>query len=110
MAYPIRLLMSGFVTHDTRRFVLERPEGLEFEPGQGVELTIERNPWRGQGHPFTPTCLPQDRVLELTIKRYPESDDFDRFFYVCGPPAFVEDVNQELATLGARPDRLVYER
>lgn len=221
MAYPTRLLMSGFVTHDTRRFVLERPEGLDFEPGQGVELTIERDPWRGEGHPFTPTCLPQDQVLELTIKRYPESDgftvalhdlepgapltvsdafgtityqgpgvfigagagitpflailrrlahdgaldghdllfsnkseadlicgaelrhylgeravftftrenqpghtgrridaeflrehidDFDRFFYVCGPPAFVEDVKRELVTLGADPDRLVYER
>lgn len=220
MTYPTSLLMSGFVTHDTRRFVLERPEGFSFEPGQGVELTIERDQWRGQGHPFTPTCLVGDRVLEFTIKRYPEREgfttalhgletgapmtvsdafgtityqgpgvfiaagagvtpflailrrlagdgaleghgllftnktqhdlicgqelrhylgdravftftrepgtphedqridagflrghieDFDQYFYVCGPDAFVQSVNEELLTLGAHPDRLVYE-
>jgi cytochrome-b5 reductase len=68
--------MSGFITHDTRRLVLERPPGLNFEPGQGVELSIQQEPWQDQGHPFTPTCLPQDRVLELTVKRYPQSDGF----------------------------------
>ncbi len=76
MPYSATLLMSGFVTHDTRRFVVSRPEGLSFEPGQGVELAIDREPWKGQGHPFTPTCLPGDQVLEFTIKRYPESDGF----------------------------------
>lgn len=216
MAQSTRLLMSGFVTHDTRRFVIERPSGFRFEPGQGVELTIERDPWHGKGHPFTPTCLPGDEVLELTIKRYPEREGFtaalhdlepgapltvseafgtityqgpglfiaagagvtpflailrrlaaeraleghgllfsnktehdlicgdelrhylggravftftrgggrridtgflsehagalDRHFYVCGPPGFVESVNQALIGLGVHPDRLVYER
>lgn len=221
MAYATRLLMSGFVTHDTRRLVLERPKGFRFAPGQGVELTIERDPWKGKGHPFTPTCLAEDQVLELTIKRYPERegftaalhglepgaplavsdpfgtitykgpglfvaagagitpflailrrlaadreldghellfsnkteddlicgselrhylgrhavftftrrdeggkegrhidsgflqghiDHFDRFFYVCGPPAFVESVNSNLLSLGAQPEQLVYER
>jgi len=76
MTYPTSLLMSGFVTHDTRRFVLARPQGFDFEPGQGVELSIEQDPWKGQGHPFTPTSLTSDRVLEFTIKRYPESDGF----------------------------------
>jgi len=46
MAHATSPLMSGFVTHDTRRFVIERPRGLELEPGQGVELTIDRDPWR----------------------------------------------------------------
>lgn len=76
MAYPTTLLMSGFVTHDTRRFVLERPRDFSFEPGQGIELTIDRGRWRGHAHPFTPTCLVDDRVLELTIKRYPGEDSF----------------------------------
>jgi cytochrome-b5 reductase len=68
--------MSGFVTHDTRRFVLERPQGFDFEPGQGVELSIEQGPWKGQGHPFTPTSLVTDQVLEFTIKRYSDSGGF----------------------------------
>lgn len=87
MAYNTRLLMSGFVTHDTRRFVIERPDGFAFEPGQGVELSIEREPWQGSGHPFTPTCLPQDRVVELTIKRYPESDGFTMALHDLEPGA-----------------------
>jgi cytochrome-b5 reductase len=62
--------MSGFVTHDMRRFVISRPEGFEFEPGQGAELTPDRPEWKDKGGPFTPTCLPGDRVLEFTIKRY----------------------------------------
>ena len=50
MAYPTTLLMSGFVTHDTRRFVLERPRDFSFQPGQGIELTIDRGRWRGHAH------------------------------------------------------------
>jgi ferredoxin-NADP reductase len=73
---PTSLLMSGFVTHDTRRLVLARPEGFTFEPGQGVELGIDCDPWRGEGRPFTPTCRLEDQVLEFTIKRYPERDGF----------------------------------
>jgi len=221
MTSPTTLLMSGFVTHDTRRLVLERPNGFSFEPGQGVELTIERDPWRDEGRPFTPTSLAQDRVLEFVIKRYPERDGvtpalhdlepgaplsisdafgtiayrgpgvfiaagagvtpflailrklaaedaldghrllfsnktegdlicgqelrhylgedavltytrqgarpdgvrhinsgflkahietLDQYFYVCGPQGFVDSVNRDLVSLGAHPERLVYER
>jgi len=221
MASASNLLMSGFITHDTRRIVLKRPDGFVFAPGQGVELMIEQDPWRGRGHPFTPTCAPSDCVLEFTVKRYPDGggftsalhnlepgapltiseafgtityrgpgvfiaagagitpflailrhlaaigsleghdllfsnktevdlicgqelrhylgkravftftrqhelshegkridsgflwghiDNFDRYFYVCGPKAFVESVNNDLLTLGVHPDRLVYER
>ncbi|MEJ2327780.1 MAG: hypothetical protein P8Y25_13625 [Chromatiaceae bacterium] len=68
--------MSGFVTYDTKRFVLTKPEGFTFEPGQGVELTIDRPAWHGKGHPFTPTSRQEDQVLELIIKRYPERHGF----------------------------------
>jgi len=37
-------------------------------------------------------------------------DNWDRRFYVCGPPAFVEEVNAALTELGASSDSLVYER
>jgi ferredoxin-NADP reductase len=76
MAHSATLLMSGFVTYDTKRFVLTKPEGFTFEPGQGVELTLDRPEWHGQGHPFTPTSRREDQVLEFTIKRYPERQGF----------------------------------
>ena len=70
--HVVTLLMSEFVTHDVRRFVLSRPSGFSFRPGQGVELAINRPGWKDEARPFTPTGLAGDGVLEFTIKRYPE--------------------------------------
>jgi hypothetical protein len=41
MEHEVTLLSRKFVTHDVQRFVLTRPDGFEFEPGQGVELAID---------------------------------------------------------------------
>lgn len=72
MGYHATLLASQFLTHDVKRFVLSRPVGFSFESGEGVEVSIERPGWVAEGRPFTPTSLPDDRVLEFTIKGYPE--------------------------------------
>ena len=67
-----QLLMSKFVTHDVKRFVVEKPKGFEFTPGQGVLLAIDAPGLADDEHPFTPTSLAEDKVLEFTIKGYPE--------------------------------------
>jgi len=72
MNQTVRLLMSQFVTHDVRHFIVSKPEGFSIVPGQGVELAIDRPGLREQGRPFTPTGLADDRVLEFTIKAYPD--------------------------------------
>src|SRR6056297_535625 len=36
-------------------------------------------------------------------------DDFSQNFYVCGPPAFNEDIMSALKSLGAKPKALVFE-
>ncbi len=72
MEYRATLLMSEFVTHDVKRLVITRPDGLDYRPGQGVELASDEEGWRDQGRPFTPTSLRDDQVLEFTIKGYPE--------------------------------------
>lgn len=71
MNYRTTLLMTQFVTHDVKRFIVSKPEGFEFLPGQGVELAIDRPGLSEQGRPFTPTGLAGDQVLEFTIKAYP---------------------------------------
>ncbi|MDZ7593274.1 MAG: FAD-binding oxidoreductase [Thiobacillus sp.] len=71
MDHTVTLLMSQFVTHDVKRFIVSKPEGLSVDPGQGVELAIDLPGLREQGRPFTPTGLAADRVLEFTIKAYP---------------------------------------
>ena len=70
MNHTVELLMSQFVTHDVRRFILSKPLGFSVVPGQGVELAINQPGLSDQGRPFTPTGLADDRVLEFTIKGY----------------------------------------
>jgi ferredoxin-NADP reductase len=60
------------VTHDVRRFTLERPGGYTFTPGQATEIAINKPGWMDERRPFTFTCLPEDDHLEFTIKTYPE--------------------------------------
>ncbi len=69
-----KLLMSNFVTHDVKRFVVTKPEGFSFQPGQGVELAINQPDWIEESRPFTPTGHVEDEVLEFTIKGYPKRD------------------------------------
>jgi cytochrome-b5 reductase len=85
--HTVSLLMSGFVTHDVKRFVVSRPPGFSFEAGQGVELAINQPDWRDEGRPFTPTCLVDDKVLEFTIKGYPEHDGVTRELHSLSPGA-----------------------
>ena len=73
MTHRTTILMTEFVTHDVKRFIVTKPEMFSFEPGQGVEIVIDQEKWRGEeGRPFTPTNLVSDKVLEFTIKKYPE--------------------------------------
>ena len=72
MKHRTTILMTEFVTHDVKRFIVRKPEMFSFTPGQGVELVIDLEKWREEeGRPFTPTSLATDEVLEFTIKRYP---------------------------------------
>ncbi|SEN14065.1 FAD-binding oxidoreductase [Nitrosomonas marina] len=72
MEFSARLLMTEFVTHDVKRFILDKPEGFNFTPGQAVEIAIDNDQWRDEARPFTPTSLVEDGVLEFIIKQYPD--------------------------------------
>jgi len=72
MSFEVEVLLTEFVTHDVKRFVVNRPEALEYQPGQGVTLAVDEPEWVKKKRPFTPTNLGNARVLEFTIKGYPE--------------------------------------
>ncbi len=78
MEHTVQILHIGFVTHDVKQFVVTRPDEFEFEPGQGVELAVDEEGWRSEGRPFTPTSLPDEPVLEFTIKIYPDHEGVTR--------------------------------
>jgi cytochrome-b5 reductase len=72
--HKVEIRLSEFVTHDVKRFIVNKPQGFSFEPGQGVKLAIDEGGLRDETRPFTPTSHPDDDLLEFTIKRYPEHE------------------------------------
>ncbi len=68
--HSVKILDIADVTHNVRRYRLERPEGYSFEPGQATEVSLDEDGWREKKHPFTFTALADERYLELTIKSY----------------------------------------
>jgi ferredoxin-NADP reductase len=66
----VRILAIADVTHNVRRYTLERPADYSFTPGQATEVSLDEEGWRDSKHPFTFTALPDAPTLELTIKSY----------------------------------------
>jgi ferredoxin-NADP reductase len=58
------------VTHNVKRFTLERPQGIKFISGQAADISINKPGWDNEKRPFTFTSLPEWDVLEFTIKIY----------------------------------------
>ena len=74
MSHKLTLKALAPVTHDTNHYVFDRPEGIDFEPGQAAALMLDREGWRDEDRPFTFTSQPEDTILEFVIKSYPDHD------------------------------------
>lgn len=72
--YKITIKEVEAVTRNVGRFVTTKPEGYSFRPGQATEVSIAKDGWKDEKRPFTFTSLPEDPLLEFTIKIYPEKD------------------------------------
>jgi ferredoxin-NADP reductase len=70
MQHSVRILHVENVTHNVRRYEVERPAGYKFEPGQATEVSLDEEGWREKKHPFTFTSLADAPNLEFTIKSY----------------------------------------
>lgn len=74
MAHKVQILEVENVTHNVRRFRVERPAGYAFVPGQATDVSINQDGWRDEKRPFTFTGLRQWPDLEFTIKIYADHD------------------------------------
>jgi cytochrome-b5 reductase len=83
MTHQVEIQLTEFVTHDVKRFVVTKPEGFRYEPGQGVHLAIDEKGLRDEERPFTPTSHPDDEVLEFTIKEYPRREGVTAELHDC---------------------------
>ncbi len=70
--HVVKILETLMITHNVKRFRLEKPEGYSFIPGQATEVSINMPELRNEKRPFTFTCLNSADYLEFTIKIYSE--------------------------------------
>jgi ferredoxin-NADP reductase len=87
MPHSVRILSVAPVTHNVRRYAIEKPAGYAFEPGQATELSLDEEGWRDRKHPFTFTALAEWDHLEFTIKSYFDTggDGMTERLYSYGP-------------------------
>jgi len=69
--HTVRILTIGHITRDALQIFTERPKGLDFTPGQAIDISINKKGWENEIRPFTFTSLPDDDYLQFTIKTYP---------------------------------------
>lgn len=70
MEQIVRILDIHNVTHNVKQFIIEKPDGFTFTPGQATELSINETGWEDKKNPFTFTSLTDDHYLQFTIKIY----------------------------------------
>ncbi|MDQ6756774.1 MAG: FAD-binding oxidoreductase [Bacteroidota bacterium] len=66
----VKIISIEPVTHNIKRFTVEKPKDYSFHPGQATEVSINTPELKEEKRPFTFTCLPEDDHLEFTIKIY----------------------------------------
>jgi ferredoxin-NADP reductase len=69
-SYVVKVLNAFYITHDVKCFVVEKPEGYQFIPGQATEVAVNRPECLNLRRPFTFTCLQSQPYLEFMIKIY----------------------------------------
>ena len=67
----VKILTIGHITRDALQIFTEKPQGIEFSPGQAIDISINKEGWENEIRPFTFTSLPDDDYLQFTIKTYP---------------------------------------
>lgn len=72
LVHQVKILDTSYLTHNVKRFKIEKPKGYTFTPGQAAQVAIDREGWRERSGPFTFTSLTSSKSLELMVKIYDE--------------------------------------
>ena len=68
--HVVRRLEIEYVTHNVKRFTVEKPDGYSFVAGQATDIAINRPTLENELRPFTFTCLNKENYLEFIVKSY----------------------------------------
>lgn len=66
----VKVLKTGFVTPNVKRFVVEKPGGYKFIPGQGTAVSVNEPKFRKESKPFTFVSVNESDHLEFLVKFY----------------------------------------
>lgn len=67
----VKIIRKEQLTHDVKKFQVEKPRGYSFIPGQATDVSVNKPDLKNKKRPFTYTGLNTDPYLEFTIKIYP---------------------------------------
>lgn len=81
----VRILLIEEVTHDVKRFIVEKPEGFTFIPGHSCLISINTQELRDEKREFSFTSTNEDLALEFHIKRYDEHDGITKKMHLLKP-------------------------
>lgn len=73
-SHIVKILEKDDVTHNVKRFLIEKPHGYTFKPGQATDVAINQSGLEKELRPFTFTSQPTDDHLEFIIKIYKGHD------------------------------------
>lgn len=68
--HVVKVVSADFVTYNVKRFIVEKPPGFTFIPGQATEISINKPGLENEARPFTFTSLSDSPYLEFIIKIY----------------------------------------
>lgn len=74
MEHIVKLLSVEEVARNVKRFILQKPAGYTFVPGQATDVSINRPGLTQELRPFTFTCTNDNDYLEFIIKIYNDHD------------------------------------
>jgi benzoate/toluate 1,2-dioxygenase reductase subunit len=70
MPTAVKIISVEQITHDVLQIKATKPSGLQYLPGQAVDIAINKQGWDDKLSAFTFTSLPEDDFIEFTIKIY----------------------------------------
>lgn len=70
--HVVKILEANFITLNVKRFLVEKPKGYTYIPGQATDVAVNLPEWKEQFRPFTFTGLNKWEHLEFMVKIYPD--------------------------------------
>ncbi len=72
--HKVRIKKITPMARNVFSYLVEKPDGFDFKPGQATEVAIDKPRHEKEKRPFTFTSLPSWDDLEFTIKSYTDHD------------------------------------